>query len=119
MLLHSKSDLEPTTLRVRVGDTDNTTPFQAKLLGIELVVANAKAFAPQHTDLFCFFNNNQTLVRDLTETYMTKPGITACTRVRRRVEKMIHTRPEAKVALIRCPSKKDVQSMTQVDKAAT
>lgn len=97
---------------------DETTPYQAELVGIELAVANAITTSPQDTNLFWFFTNNQTLIRDLTETARIKPGMAARARIRRLLRQLINRRPDAKAAMIWCPSKKDIQSMSRVDEAA-
>lgn len=101
-----------------MGDADNTTPYQAELVGIEIAVENALAVAMLQEKLFWFFTDNQTLIKDLTKTSGAKPGMAACAQVRRLMQKLLRGRPDAEVALIWCPLKKDVPSMTQVDSAA-
>lgn len=101
-----------------MGDADKTTPYQAELVSIKLAVADTIAIALPQTDLFWFFTDNKTLIKDLTETSRAKPGMTACAQVRRLLKRLICCRPEARVALIWRPSKKDIRRMTRVDKAA-
>lgn len=109
---------EPTTLNVSVGDANNTTLYQPKLIGFKLAVANTNAVTHQNTSLFWGFTENQTLIKDLTETSKTKPAMLVCAKVQHLRGMLIRTGPNAKVAPIQCPSKKDIQRMKQVAKAA-
>lgn len=101
-----------------MGEADDTNPYQAELTGIDLAVTSAKRSVPVQTDLFWFFTDNQTIIRDLTETSKVKPGMTTCARIRRALTGLLDSRPGAKVALVWCPSKKGIGPMIEVDAAA-
>lgn len=109
---------EPSVLRVRVGDDQDTTPYQAELSGFELVVANAQAKALQLTKFFWFFTDNQTLIRDLTEPLRAKAGMNTCIRIQASLRKLIRQHPGSKVSIIWCPSRSEVAGMTAADAAA-
>lgn len=72
-----KSPTSPQILKVRVGESDATTPYQAEQTGFKLAVANPKAKPPRLTDFFWFLTDNQTVIRDLTEFHKTKPRMAA------------------------------------------
>lgn len=105
-------------LNVQVGDTQETTPYQAELVGFELAVANARAKAQPLTSFFWFHTDNQTLIRDLTEPLRPKTGLNTCIRIRSGLNKLLHLHPTAKVSILWCPSKADIPGMTAADKAA-
>lgn len=106
------------TLSVRVGNAEETTPYQAELTGFELAVGNASANAPQGTLFLWFFTDNQTLIRDITETLRAKPGMTTCLSIRWSLNKIILRHPGSTAAVLWCPSKKDIQGLEIADTAA-
>lgn len=73
VLYNHHDPLTSTIVRVRVGDAASTTAYQAELTGFELAVANASARAPHSTLFFWFLTDNQTVIRDLTDTLRAKP----------------------------------------------
>lgn len=106
------------TLSVRVGDADSTTAYQAERTRFNLAVANAKVGAPRPTLFFWFFSDNQTLIRDLTDTLQARPGMTTCLRVRPDLDRLTEAHLGSTIAIIWCPSKKDTVGLNMADKAA-
>lgn len=106
------------TLKVRVGEAEDTSPFQAELTGFELAVANARERAPRSTLFFWFFTDNQTLINDLTGYLHAKPGMNTCIRIRQSLKKLLAMHPGSTAAIIWCPSKQDVVGLKLADAAA-
>lgn len=105
-------------LKVRVGDAHATIPYQAELTGFELAVANARAKATPLTEFFWFFTDNQTVIRDLTEPVKAKAGMESCLRIQTGLGKLIRQHQGAKISIIWCPSKTDIDGLTAADAAA-
>lgn len=104
-------------LNVRVGNAQDTTPYQAKLNGFELAVANARAKAHTLTNFFWFFTDNQKIIRDLAEPMRAKAGMNTRIRIQASLGKLIRRHPGSRISILWCPSKTDVTGMQAADAA--
>lgn len=93
----------PQVLKVRVGDANNPKPYQAKLTGFDLAVANAKAEASPLTTFFWLLTDNQTIIRDLAEVSKVKPSTSSCTHIKRAMQALLRNRKSTNIAIIWCP----------------
>lgn len=105
-------------LRVRVGDAENHTAYQAELTGFELALANARKQALSTTNFFWFFTDNQSLIRDVTEPVRVKAGMSACLRIRNSLSKLLNAHRAARAAVIWCPAHQDIGGINAADAAA-
>lgn len=103
---------------MRVGNAEDTSPYQAELTGFELAVANAGAQAPNSTLFFWFFTDNQVLIRNVTDRLQAKAGLSTCIRIQHALKKLLLKHPQATIAVIWCPSKKGITGLEMADAAA-
>ncbi|EGG08977.1 uncharacterized protein MELLADRAFT_61520 [Melampsora larici-populina 98AG31] len=111
-------DANSLPLRIRIGEAENHTPYDAKLAGIQLAIANVRNTAPGDTQFFWFITDCQNAIQNITKPLKTQPGMSTCIQIRKSLNKLLTIFPRSKITIIWCLSSSGVQATIITDEAA-